>query len=69
MENLKKWSKIDQKCFKNRGLGLLGAMLAPRQAQVQKRLDRDPPPAPPGGTLLEAFSAHVAVQGRPEAEN
>ena len=25
--------------------------------------------APPGGTLLEAFSAHVAIQRRPEAEN
>ena len=28
-----------------------------------------PPPAPPEGTLWEAFSAHVAIQGRPEAEN
>ena len=26
-------------------------------------------PAPPGGTLLEAFSVHVAIQRRPEAEN
>ena len=26
-------------------------------------------PAPPRGTLLEAFSAHVAIQRRPEAEN
>ena len=25
--------------------------------------------APPKGTLLEAFSHHVAIQGRPEAEN
>ena len=28
-----------------------------------------PPLAPPKGTLLEAFSHHVAIQGRPEAEN
>ena len=26
-------------------------------------------PAPPEGTLLEAFSAHVAIQRRPEVEN
>ena len=26
-------------------------------------------PAPPEGTLLEAFSVHVAIQRRPEVEN
>ena len=26
-------------------------------------------PAPPEGTLLEAFSIHVAIQRRPEVEN
>ena len=32
-------------------------------------LFRGPALAPPKGTLLEAFSHHVAIQGRPEAEN
>ena len=32
-------------------------------------LFRGPAPAPLKGTLLEAFSHHVAIQGRPEAEN
>ena len=36
---------------------------------IKKMPNLGPPLAPPRGTLLKAFSVHVAVQGRPDAEN
>ena len=36
---------------------------------IQIMLFRGPALAPPKGTLLEVFSHHIAIQGRPEAEN
>ena len=39
------------------------------QCFVAEKSFRGPALAPPNGTLLEPFSHHVAIQGRPEAEN
>ena len=50
-------------------MGTLGGHPGPKTASDSKNDVFGPLPAPPEGTLLEAFSAHVAIQRRPEVEN
>ena len=60
------YSKLIRRASKIEDRGLLGAILAPRQLRTAKMmfLGRSPE-----GTLLEAFSVHVAIQRRPDVEN
>ena len=50
-------------------MGTLGGHPGPKTASDSKNDVFGPLLAPSEGTLLEAFSAHVAIQRRPEVEN
>ena len=55
INNWLKWSKNDHKCCKSRALGILGAMLVPRQDQSWKKLEFWLAPDPPEGCFWESF--------------
>ena len=67
-ENSQKWAKSGYKSSQNRPWGALGGHPGPKTASDTKKVVFGYPFWPPGSTLLGAFSAHVAIQGRPEAQ-